>query len=189
MQQWLGPLSSYLGEKIANSPDQTWFSLADLLRSQNRAWQYCTKFHNTITSHYPCHHLSWLNWSCVLPNLWTKTDLSVMQLFLKTCTNRLLTKPSLFNSAMGALQMWKCFYMLHIAVSLYIFSFCFQSKSWSKDSRTKAEPLFHAGNPFGPSPILCHQVTLSSLSEFASISSLCISLKKHYMLCKQLICK
>ena len=113
-----------------------------LLRSQNRAWQYCMKFHNTIRSRHPCHHLSWLTWSCGLPNFWTKADLSVMQLFLRTHTNWLLTKPSLFNSAVRALQTWKCFYMFHIAVSLYIFSFCFQIKSWNKDSGTKPEPLF-----------------------------------------------
>ena len=59
-------------------------------------------------------------------------------------------------------------------MSLYIFSFCFQSKSWNKDNRTKPDPLFLAGNPLGPSPILCHQVTLSSLAEFASISLLSI---------------
>lgn len=161
-----------LGIKISSAPDQTWFSVArKLLRSWSRAWQYYMKFHSTIMSHSPCHHLSWLNWSRGLASFWTKADLSVMQLFLRTSTNRLLTKPSLFNSAVRALQTWKCFYMLHIDVSLYIFFFFLQRKSFNKDSRTKPKPLFLADNPLGPSPILCHRVTLSSLAEFAPIAS------------------
>lgn len=132
--------------KISSTPDQTWLSLTgNLLRSWSRAWQYYMTFHNTIMSHSPCHHLSWLNWSRGLSSFWTKADLSAMQLFLRTSTNQLLTKPSLFNSAVRTLQTWKCFYMLHIDVSLYIFFFFFfflQSKSWNKDSGTKPKPLF-----------------------------------------------
>lgn len=59
-------------------------------------------------------------------------------------------------------------------MSLWIFSFCFQKKSWNKDSKTKPESLFLAGNPIGPSPILCHRVTLSSLAELTSNSFLSI---------------
>lgn len=132
-----------LGIKISNAPDQTWFSVArKLLSSWSRAWQYYMKFHSTIMSHSPCHHLSWLNWSRGLASFWTKADLSVIQLFLRTSTNRLLTKPSLFNSAVRALQTWKCFYMLHIDVSLYIFFFFYREKVSTKIAELNQSPFF-----------------------------------------------
>lgn len=61
-------------------------------------------------------------------------------------------------------------YVAHRREPVY-FPFFFTVKSWNKDSRTEPKPLFLADNPLGPSPILCHRVTLSSLAEFASIAS------------------